>query len=145
MTIEELGNIEVIEPKSSFDASKYEGQRVKIASVEKIEKESHWIDGVYDANKTVKIPAVEVKTEPLDELPQPDGSTKPLTVTRRFNLQEQVQPDGSKKIVISKHPKATLWAFMRKLGVQKIPDMIGKIVTIITEADDEGNLWLRIA
>jgi len=145
MTNNELDNIEAVEPKSSFDATKYEGRRVKIEKVEKIEKQSHWINGSYDANKTVTIPAIEISTEPLDELPQADGTTKPLIVTRRLNLQEQVQPDGTKKLVISKNPKAALWAFMRKLGVTKINDMVGKIVTIITEVDDDGTSWLRIA
>lgn len=144
-----LENIRGAEPKQLVDAKKYEGSKVKIARVEQKELETHWIEGVFLANETIKVPGLEIETEPLDELLMSDGTKKPLTVKAQFNLQKIVNPETKKEeIVFSKHPNSKLWKLMRKLGVTKLSEIKGKFVTIVTEpskdpADDR--LWLRIS
>jgi len=77
-----------------------------------------------------------------------NGELKPLVVRERFNLQKQQKEDGSFEEIISKHPKAALWQFMRKLEVLTLPEMKGKLVTITTvpsKKENDDRLFLTIA
>ena len=143
---ENIDEIPIIEPQAAFDASQYEGARIKIATVKQIIVQSHYIDGEYKADETVDAPVIEIETESLGEWETAEGK-KPITVRARFNLQEKTGEDGKKQVVISKHSKAALWKFMRKHGVIKPSDLIGKLVTITTEPSKDENddrTWLRV-
>jgi len=165
--INDLDNIPVVSGVGKFDATKYEGFRVPIASVTK----EHVIDnfpkdasgqGVYTPNSTTMKWVVRVVTNPLPELnesgapgkiieiSQEDGSTKKITPSHDFNLQETFDPVTKQmEVAISKHPKAALWNFMRKMGVQKLSELQGKIVTLTAkpskrEGDDRVFLAIVI-
>jgi len=144
-TDQSIDAIPIVEPAQAFDATQYEGAKVKIARVEQITFESHYIDGKYDADNTKETPAIEIETESIGDM-QTDDGPKPITVNARFNLQEKVI-DGKKQIVISKHPKASLWKFLRKMGCQRPSELMGKIVVITTEAskdESDDRRFLRI-
>ena len=149
-----LDDLQIVEASSGFDSSVFEGQRIPIAKVEIKEVIDKYPNGEYNSESTEKKKVVEITTATLKEahkkvddgnvtfgpeevlFPQEDGSTKPLVVTHRFNLQKK---EGN--WVISKHPKAALWKFMRKMEVESAKDLLNKIVTITTtpskNAEDE--------
>ena len=139
----ELDNIPLVEPKQQFDAAVYEGKRVKIARVEKKIVDTHYVtndqgEKVYDVTKTEQQDIIEIETEILN----PEDETFPVTVNARFNLQK----DENGNVIISKHPKANLYKFLRKMGCEKPSELKGKIVTITTQPDRDNpeKLWLRI-
>lgn len=138
-----LSDIAIVEPKQVIDVDKYEGTRVKIAKVEMQWVDSHYINGEYAPDTTEKAPFLFVETEALDNIPQQDGTTKPLVVKQRFSLQK----GENGKPVISKHSKAKLWKFMRKYGANTPQELVGRIVSITTEPSknpDDDRKWLRI-
>ena len=144
LTTEEvnLDDIEGTEPKPMFDARKYDGSRVKIASATTKVIDSHYVDGKYDSNQTVKQDVLIIETEPVEILKMEDGD-KPICANAKFNLVRG--EDG--KLSYSKHPKGALHKFMRKMGVAKISELVGGIVTLTVEpSKDEGDdrVWLRI-
>jgi hypothetical protein len=152
----DIDAVQVMETVSDLDVSGYEGFRIPIDSVEVIET-INWYnklsaDGtsfVYNPESTEKMQKVRIKTSPLpvlDENGKPTeelvsiGEDKKLEVQARFNLS---QIDG--KWVISKHPKAKLWAFMRKLNAEKLSDMKEQFVTLTTEpSKTDDKVYLRI-
>jgi len=141
-------NIPTVEAKKSIDVTQYEGTRIKIGKVVRDIVESHYVtnedtgEREYNPNKTEPQDVIFVETEPLAELTDAEGNKKPLVVRQRFNLQK----DSEGNVVISKHEKAALWKFMRKMGVTDVKNLVGKFVTITTEPDrnDETKRWLRI-
>lgn len=138
----DLNNIKPVEPKTLFDATKYDGMRVKIAEIKQIWVDSHYVDGSYDATATVKTPFIEVVTEVVDTIGEGEGKNE-IRASARFTLQK----DESGNLVISKHPKAKLWKFMRKMGVTTLENLKGKLVTLTTEPSKDENddrVWLRI-
>jgi len=161
MTTNDIDNISAKMPKSGFDSVAYEGKRVKIARVEKIQVINKYTgpNGAYNAAETeAKTWKIEIETESLPKLDadgnfttdlyvyhdELEGKDKHITVTARFGLSQ----DEAGEWVISKHPKAKLWKFMRKMGVEKLSQLLGKHVTLITEpstdqSDDRS--YLRIA
>lgn len=131
-----IDDIQLVEKSSGLDVSAYEGYRVKIESAVQTEIDDHWPDGeTYSTVAVGKIPVIRIMTEPLKDLKtneeikftKSDGSVTRLQPYKDFNLQIQ---NGA--IVISKHPKAALWSFMRKMGVQKPSELVGKFVTLTT-------------
>lgn len=137
----DIDSIETVESAPQFDAKEFDGTRVKIADIKNIVVDSHYVDGSYNSEKTVKQPMIEVTTEPVKVIDTEDGP-KDIIARERFTLQEV---DG--KLAISKHPKAKLWKFMRKMGVAKLSDLKGKIVTLTAEPSKDPNddrYWLRI-
>ena len=138
-----IDDIPVVDKAQGFDASKYEGRRVKIAKVEEIEVIDFYPDGeTYNPNSTEKVHKIEIETEPLREIDdkgnftdkvlsfmKADGSEKKVTVNARFALQK----DDKGIWVISKHPKAQLWAFMRKMGAIKLSDLTNNLVTLTVQ------------
>lgn len=143
-TFQPVGNIDdikVVESTPLFDARQFDGAKVKIESVVQSVVDSHYIDGVYNANKTIKSPVIEVETEPVTTIKTIDGE-KQVKVKQRFSLQEV-----NGQVVISKNPKAKLWKFMRKMGVEKPSELKGKTVTLTAEPStdpEDDRLWLRI-
>lgn len=140
--IVDLNNIKPVEPKALFDAKKYDGVKIKIAEVNQVWEDSHYIDGTYDATKIVKLPFVYVVTEVVDVIGEGEEKRE-IRVKARFSLQQ----DDNGNLVISKHPKGKLWKFMRKMGVDKLQDLKGKIVSLTTEPSTDPNddrVWLRI-
>jgi len=89
--------------------------------------------------------------EKIVEFSQEEGPAKKLQIHKRFNFQSKYV-DGKKVMmktnifsesgqsievdvhvpVISKHPKASLYAYMKKMGADKLSDLIGKMVTLTT-------------
>ncbi len=141
--IVDLNSIKPVEPKVLFDAKKYDGARIKIAEVKQVWEDSHYIDGTFDATKTQKLPFVYVITEIVDVIGEGENR-KEIRTKARFSLQQ----NDKGELVISKHPKGKLWKFMRKLGVEKLEDLKGKMVTLTTEAStdpSDDRVWLRIA
>jgi hypothetical protein len=143
-TFQPVGNIDdikVVESTPLFDARQFDGAKVKIESVVQSVVDSHYIDGVYNANKTIKSPVIEVETEPVTTIKTIEGE-KQVKVKQRFSLQEV-----NGQVVISKNPKAKLWKFMRKMGVEKPSELKGKTVTLTAEPStdpEDDRLWLRI-
>jgi len=155
-----IENIRTVEPTStSFDATKFEGQRISIDKVEIIEVDDKFPDGKYDATSTQKKMVVEVTTAPIKqfhedesgnitfgpeevEYTDSEGNTKNIRINNRFNLQKE---EG--EWVISKNEKANLWIFMRKLGVTELSEIKGKIVTITSvpsKKPDDDRRFLSI-
>jgi len=155
-------DLETREPKSNdFDNSKFEGQRIKIESVNTVEVIDFFPEGNYDKNSTAKKTVVEITTEPIKqyhmnedgsvvfgpeliEIPNKEGEgTHSLKIVHRFNLQKE-----GDQWIISKHPKANLWKFMRKLNVEKVTDLAGKYVTVTTtpskNPDEPDKTYLSI-
>lgn len=149
---ENLEDIPVVDAKSKFDYTVYEGQRVKIATVELKMVPNLYPNGAYDATSKEMKKVVEITTAPLRDIDIDDdgnttllntlvtyinkeGNETHLTVRERFNL----QIDNEGKYVISKHPKATLWKFMRKIGANTLPEIKDKIVTITTKPSKKEN------
>lgn len=151
-------NIPLSEPKSHFDAEKYEGKRVKIMNVTRDVALSHYVpeldasgkptgQNVYDANRTVEQPVVYIETEVVN----PEEPDNPITVRQRFSLQTTKDNYGKEIVTISKHPKAKLYKFLCKMGVDKMPNPLealkGKMVTLTTEPSKDPNddrVFLRI-
>ena len=136
-----IDDIKVVESTPLFDARQFDGAKVKIESVVQSVVDSHYIDGVYNANKTIKSPVIEVETEPVTTIKTIEGE-KQVKVKQRFSLQEV-----NGQVVISKNPKAKLWKFMRKMGVEKPSELKGKTVTLTAEPStdpEDDRLWLRI-
>jgi len=153
---------EIVATESSgFDATLYEGQKAKIASMELSVVPDYYPKGVYDATSTADKTIVTVKTAPLKqatrnpdtgevteleeevEFAQDDGTpAKKLQVTQRFNLSTKIV-DGKKKIEISKHVKAKFWKFLNKMGAtgdtmaEIRQKLIGKIVLITTSPSEK--------
>lgn len=162
-------DIPIVEGAGKFNPDIYEGYRVAIAKITKKQvvdffpRTADNPDGEFKADSTTMKTIVEIETQPLFELDkqgnktakvieykQEDGSVKNITVRHRFNLQEITNPEtGKKEVVISKHPKAALWAFMRKMGVMKLTDLVGKLVTLTSkpstkEGDDRKYLKIVV-
>jgi len=134
-----LDNINVVEAPT-YDITVYEGQRVKIEKAKIKEVIDYYPAGIYNPDSTKKKKVLEITTSPIMEvdengnkLSEPvkfvdnEGNEKFLRITHRFNLQEV---DGN--VVVSNHPRCALWTFMRKLGVEKPKDIVGKLVTVTT-------------
>lgn len=153
----DIDNIAIVEPKSTFDVSQWEGIRVKIDKVEKVEVLDYFSgpDHTFVANPTEKKWVIEVTTEPIRELvdgkmtgdvikfTNEDSSLKEWRVTARFNLQK----DKEGKLVISKHPKSKMWAFLRRLGCERPSEMIGRLVTLTvvpSARPDDDRKFLRL-
>jgi|LSQX01.1.fsa_nt_gb hypothetical protein len=149
---------------SSIDFLSYEGFRAKIEKIEIIETINKWNKPIYsesgeitdygfNPDSTELMQQVRITTQPLPVLRRAEdgsfvateelaslGENKPLTVTARFNLVKTGETWS-----ISKHPKAKLWKFMRKLNAVKLSELKGKFVTItLSEPDKESKQWLRI-
>lgn len=142
----------VVEPTSKWDIANFEGQRVKIESLETKKVKNLFPDGkTYNPESTEMKWIVEIKTAPVRDVKidddgnltilnepvkftQEDGSEKLLQITHRFNL----QMNEAGKPEISKHAKAAFWAFVRKMGcdgknLNEIrTQLIGRLVTITT-------------
>jgi len=156
----DLDEIEIHEPAIGFNSSKYEGIRIKLAEIKEIET-INWYNGktedgknnAYNPQSTEVMHKIEIITEQLPMLDEETGiplATKmfvgkektPLTVSARFNLKKE-----GDNWVISKHPKGALWKFMRKMGVEKLSGLKGKVVTLTTEPSanpDDDRQFLRI-
>ena len=158
-TIPDLNSIPVVEKSSGLDITKYEGKRVRIAATNLVWVTDYYPDGeTFKKDSTDKVLKLEITTEALKELDalgnftekdlayEKDGVSKKITVNTRLALQPEVK-DGKTNWVISKHPKAKLWAFMRKLGANTPQELIEKIVTLTVEPSKkpgEEKKYLRI-
>lgn len=134
-------DIPLADPKPLFDGKKYDGELVAIDTVKKIEVDSHYINGVYDEDKTVRVQVIEIETVVLETIETAEGP-KDIRVNARFNLKNI---DGVWSI--SKHPKAALYKFMRKMGVEKVADLKGMKVRLTLEPSsnpDDDRSYLRI-
>jgi hypothetical protein len=154
-----LSDIPVVEKSQGIDISKYEGKRVRIAKVTPVLVTDYYPDGEhFNKDSQDKVMKLELETESLKELDAngnftekdltytKDGITKTISVNTRLSLQPE-EREGTLNWVISKHPKAKLWAFMRKLGANKPEELIGKIVTLTVEPSKklgDDRKYLRI-
>jgi hypothetical protein len=146
----DLGAIQAVERAGGIDAELYAGRRVPIEKIV-VKEEIDFYHGTptYDPNSKEKTFRVYVYTVPLKELvltPGADaknpenwkfgdkvlqfnddkGNVKQVIVHARFPLQRNKEG----KPEISKHPKATLWKFMKKMGVNTLPELKGKLVML---------------
>lgn len=154
-----LDDIEVVEQKQPFDALKYDGLKVPIATATPKYVPDKYVDDVYTPDSTNMRWVLEIETVPLKELdekgnetdkplviPMKDGTTKQVTVRKRFGLQTAVV-NGKVQPVVSKHPNSKLWQMMRKKGIMKVTELPGKMVTLgiqlpRDEADDRKFLTI---
>ena len=148
-----IDDIKVVTGANKLDKTKYEGFRIQIAKVSPEHIQDQFpkgVDGqpaVYTPNSTAMKWVIRIETAPLPELdadgkatakliefPQKDGTMKNFTITHDFNLQEEFNPETKQmEVAISKHPKAKLWAFMRKMGAQKVSELNKKLVTLTAQ------------
>jgi len=154
----DLNRIQTEEPKEIVDVSIYEGKRFKIAKVEEVEVINFYNGPVindkpsYNPNSTEKKHVIEIETEPLPKIGK-DGEVLPelvtfgegkfLSVKAKFNL----KLNDSNNWVVSKHSRASLWKFMRKMSVENLEALIGKFVTLTTEGasnPDDDRIFLKI-
>jgi hypothetical protein len=135
-----IDDIPIVEKQSGADFSEFEGKRVRIAKVSQVEVTDFYPDGEnYNKDSKEKVMKLEIETEVIDGLSKP--------VTARFPLQQDVDKSGNKIWVISKHSKAKLWAFMRKLNASKPSELINKLVTLTLEPSKtpgDNRKFLRI-
>jgi len=156
-----LDEIEKSMPKSSFDALVYEGKRIKIDKVMELEVPDLYTGegGTYNSASTATKHVISIVTESLPKLNDKGEVTEELYkyFDELSNIEKTITVDirlglkldkATNKWVISKHPKAKLWKFMRKMGVEKLSELKGKYVTLITEPSsdptDDRN-YLRIS
>jgi len=159
--IDDLDVIPQREPKSQFEPTAYEGKMVKLKRPE-IKEVIDWYTGeaqadggkAYNPNSTEMKKVVEISTEDLkmiehgvekDELLKLGENT--VSVSHRFNLKKEISESGAIEWVISKHPKAALWKFMRKKGVEKLSELKGKTVSLTVEPstdEKDDRVFLRI-
>ena len=157
----DLDEIDSVTPKPMFDVSAYEGKRVKIADVKELEVIDYYNGegGTYNPNSTDKKHIISITTESLKKVDEGGNFTSELytyhdelsntdkTVSVDARLGLKFEKD-KKTWVISKHPKAKLWKFMRKLGVEKLSELKGKFVTLTSEPSsnpEDDRSYLRIA
>lgn len=146
----QLGDIPAVDPKSSLNLANYEGKKVAIGEIV-IKLEKNWYpDGqVYNPNSTEKMYRVYIYSEPLPLLDdhgnivpgkflqvEKNGKNEAIRVHTRFNLNTN-SLDG--KPEISRHPKAKLWAFIRKMGAQNLNELTGKLVLLALEPSKDEN------
>jgi hypothetical protein len=156
----DASTIPVVAGGSGFNADLFAGKKVKIAKYEIRKETNFYPNGVdYDKASTEKCLRVYIFSEPLKELKlkeggnkdnsddyvfsdkdmevvKEDGTTKKILVNARFNL----QMDEEGKPQISKSPKAKLWAAMRKLGINTLPEIVGKFVMLdVQPSKEEGD------
>ena len=154
--IDEL-DIPIVEKTSLFDAKSYEGKKILINRVEVKDEINFYPDGInYDPKSTEVVKRVYFISEALKELDKQgnftdkilmktneDGSQSPITIHSRFNLQK----DRDGKWVISKSPKAKLWAAMRKLGANTLVEVRNKLVMLDTQTSKDptdNRVFLRL-
>lgn len=165
--VDDIDKIKVKEPAQMIDAESYKGYKVKLQRVEIIDA-INWYNGkvdssgrpTYNANSTEMMKKVEISTYPLKVLDKEGNQTSkilmrkdendneiPITVNARFNLQKE-EKDGKVEWIISKAPRAKLWAFMRKMGATKLSELKEKIVLLDVQPSQDENdnrMWLRIS
>ena len=151
-----LGDIPAVDPKSSIDVSKYEGKKFAIDEI-KIKKEINFYpDGqTFTPTSTEKMFRFYIYTVPLPELDtngnptgkvleiEKDGKREPIRVHARFNL----NTGNSGLPELSKHPKSKVWAFCRKMGVNSLAELKGKLVMLTSEPskmEGDDRKFLRI-
>ena len=158
-----LDEIETREAKDLIDAAKYEGLRARISEVVEEEvidvytgPEDDTGKPTYNPLSTVKKRIIKIRTEPLpvlNEQGQPTndlvelGDGRKLQVESKFNLKKEKDESGNIKWVISKAPRASLWKFMRKMGVEKLNDLKNKYITLTAEPSGNPNddrIYLKI-
>jgi hypothetical protein len=155
-----LDEIPAVTPKPSFDALAYEGKRVKIAEVKELEVIDFYTGpkGTYNDKSTETKHVILIATEPLKRIDEGgnfteelykyydtlSASEKTVSVEARLGLKYDVE---KKEWIISKHPKAKLWKFMKKLGAEKLSELKNKYVTLTAQASDnpeDDRNYLRI-
>jgi hypothetical protein len=160
-----LDEIQAVDSSNlDLNPAQYEGFRTKIEKVMIIETINYYNKPVlddegkptgeykYNPDSTEMCQKVKILTEPLPKLDEEGkptneefvfGNGSKLQVSARFNLTFNVE---QQKWTISKHEKAKLWKFMRKMGVENLKELVGKYVTLTTELDrnDDSKLYLRI-
>lgn len=158
----DIDAIEQKEPAKAIDVSLYEGKRATLKKPE-MKEVIDWYSGPVDAKgnptynpeSTAKKMVIEITSEPIDEVDEDGNPTgnklmvgdNPVTVSHRFNLRKEIKEDGSINWVISKHPKASLWKFMKKMGVEKLSELEGKRPTLTYEPSkdpEDERSYLRI-
>lgn len=150
-------NIPVIErPTLQFDSEKYDGFKTKIASVRKDLVKNFYPNGIYNPESVEMREVIVIETEPLFELDEKgnpttkvveytdkSGNKKNITVSQIFGLQK----DADGKTIVSKHPKCSLWKFLRAKGANTVSELKGKTVILKTEMaknPDDDRKFLKI-
>ena len=150
----------------SFDASKYQGFKIKIDNVWIDKNAINFYNGPlnsegrpsYNSESKETMWKVIIETYPLPLLDEKgdiiegkyvsfkiDDKNNPISyrVSTTFNLTYR---DGAWGI--SKNSRALLWKFMRKMGATKLSELKDKIVILDTAPDADENsdrVWLRIS
>lgn len=127
----ELDNYEIVgEVESSFDISKYKGEKVKIA---KVEAHEHMDNGMY----------LRVTTEPLDTL-EFDGEEKPIYASRNFGLIKKVNEETLKP-TIAWAKNGNLAKFLKLNKANNFKDLVGKEVIVTIDQRKDGKQYLTFA
>lgn len=164
--LEGIDELPIVEAGSLEDFTKYEGLPVKIANVRMFDRINYFsgpadMSGkpTFNKNSSEIKRVIEIETEPLFKMDKNGQLTNELlTITKNnkqsnitaraeFNLTKKVDDHGKEIWVISKAPSAKLWKFMRKMGVNKLMELKGKIVRLTTVPDRDpasDKRWLRI-
>jgi len=104
-------------------------------------------------------------TDKLVEYSDDKKNVKNITVSLTLNLQEEIDPNTRQVVmgsyvneitgqseqrpnpVLSRHPKASAWAFCRKMGANNLTELKDKIVTLTTvpsKTEGDDRVFLRI-
>jgi len=160
---QDIDSLETREPKKQFNPDLYQGEKIKLLKPQ-IKEVIDWYTGeetgdgkrAYNPDSKEKKKVVEIQTENLQELDKDGTKTGKdlkfgenfISVKQQFNLKKELNIETEKEEwVISKHPKAALWKFMRKMGVEKLSELEGKIVIITTvpsNNEDDDRKYLKI-
>lgn len=119
----DLDDVEV----TSIDLSEFQGKPLNIEKIEKLMVKSNYDkNGVYTPNTTRDVMVIKVETGAFTEIETKDGK-KSVTASQMFNLIQS--EDGKWGISTSKNSK--LRAFMDKMKVFKLKELIGKEVILV--------------
>lgn len=117
----DLEDVEVI----SIDLSEFQGKPLKIEKITKLMVKSAYDEnGNYTPNQTRDVMVLKVETESFTEIETKDGK-KAVTASRMFNLK---QNEETKKWGVSTSENSKLRAFMNKMKVAKVKDLVGMAV-----------------
>jgi hypothetical protein len=136
--MKEIENLPEFEGGSGTDLSEFEGTRTKIATIEIKDVKTFWDAGKkLEAGKFKDAKVLKISTEPLTIIKSKEGKEFEVRASELFNL---TLKDG--KWGVSKSPKSTIQKFLSRQKVGKVKDLIGTMVTITSNQDNNGRTFL---
>jgi len=132
--LESIENMKPVNQREPLVLDSYHMKPVKIASIERVESESGYLDGKFVEKLPVPQQQILVTSEPLTTLQNREGKAIPICSKEWFNVVQMA--DGS--LGWSTSEKGKLQRFMKAVKVAHPKDLIGKMA-IVKVVDRENN------